>query len=126
MENHSKSSRLLYITYQIQEKKKRLMSINDTCKPLDIVYTLRLWRINGKVERIHSRKTRRIIAKVKADKFLKGFLCVNYGKAKTNTGKVDKITNSGTYETKKELLEALSAFTDKSLLEDTKKWINET
>ena len=102
------------------------MSINDTCKPFDIVYTLRLGKMNGKVERIHSRKTRRIIAKVKADKFLKGFLCVNYGIVRTNTGKVVKITNSGTYESKKELLESLSAFTENSLLEDTVEWIKES
>lgn len=90
------------------------MSINDIRKQYHIKIKLKLWRSDGKVKIYHSVKIRRIIAKVKADKFLKASLKVYYGKAKTNTGKIESITNSGTYQTKKELFQALSAFTEKS------------
>lgn len=101
------------------------MSTNDSCRQ-QIKITLKLWKINGEVKIYHSRKKRRILYKVEADKFRKAYLKVFYGKAKTNSGKVEPIINDGTYETKEELLRVLSAFTEKSLLDDTAKWIHES
>lgn len=73
------------------------MSTNDTYKKL----TLKLWKTDGKIKRYHSRKSRRIISKVKAEKFLKAYVKVTYRNG---------AYNDGTYESKQELLEALSAF----------------
>lgn len=86
--------------------------------------TIKLWKIDGKVKVYNSYKIRRIIIKIKADKVRKAYLKVFYGKASTNSGRIEEITNSGTYDSKNELLQVLSEFTDKSLLEDTNNWIN--
>lgn len=87
------------------------MSTNGSCKQ-QIKITLKLWKTNGEVKIYHSAKTRRILAKIKADKFLKASLKVCYGKAPSNTGRLEDITNSGTYFSKEELLMALSAFSE--------------
>lgn len=76
--------------------------------------TLKLWQENGQVKLYHSHKTRRIIAKVKAEKFLKTYIKVVYRKAESHSGRIEVFYNDGTYESKAELLQALAAFTEKS------------
>ena len=88
--------------------------------------TLKIWKSDGKDNQYHSNKTKRIFAKIKAGNFTKSFLKVSYGYAKTNTGRVEEIINSGTYFEKQDLRGALKAFTEKSLLEETETWINES
>lgn len=92
-------------------------------KKLNIKFTLKIWKQDETVQKYYSTKIRRIIAKVKADKFLKAYIKVSYGKGMTNKRKREEIYNDGIYDNPKELLEALSAFTERSLLEDTEKWV---
>lgn len=89
------------------------MSTNDSCKR-QIKITLKFWKSDGKIKIYCFSKTRRIIAKVKVDKFLKARLKVSYGRILTNTGKLENFTNSGTYFSKDELLMALYAFLERS------------
>lgn len=88
--------------------------------------TLKLWKDDGTTCTYCSSKTKRIVAKVKAEKFQKAYLRVYYGKAKTAMGKSEDIDNSGDYISPEEVLSTLSAFTEPALLEDTQKWIYAT
>ena len=63
--------------------------------------TLKLWCESGKINQYRSTKSRRIIAKVKAEKFLKAYLKVAYDNGSFN---------DGIYESRSELLYALSVF----------------
>lgn len=92
---------------------------------LPIKITLKLWEKDGTVKLYHSSKTRRIYAIIRADDFLKTYFKVVYGKARTITGKLETIFNDGYYGTREELLLALAAFTEKSLLDETEPWIRE-
>lgn len=85
--------------------------------------TLKLWKSDGRVKRYHSARTRRIYSILRAENFSKAYVKVVYGKGVTNRGKVEEIYNDGEYETLDELKHALSAFTEKSLLDGTEKWI---
>lgn len=97
---------------------------------LRMKFFLKLWRADGTVKRWHASRIRRIRAIFKADHFQnsmkKAYLKVWYGKAITNKGRLEDIYNDGEYETLDELRQALSAFTEKSLLYDTEKWIQES
>ena len=55
----------------------------------------------------------------------KWMLCVVYGKGNDVNGKVIEIKNCGEYSTANELLEAMKIFTEKSLLDETEKWMRE-
>lgn len=94
---------------------------------LHLRFILKLWKPDGKVKWWHTTKIRRIRSILKADVFQnsmeKAYLKVWYGKAVTNIGRVEDIVNEGDYESLDELKQALSAFTEKSLLDDTDKWI---
>lgn len=97
---------------------------------LRLKFFLKLWQEDGTVKRWHASRIRRIRAIFKADRFRnsmkKAYLRVWYGKAMTNKKILEDIYNDGEYETIEELRQALSAFTEKSLLDDTKKWIQES
>ena len=87
---------------------------------------LNLWKDEDKIKSYRSIKTKRIFAILKAQNFSKAFLKVFYGNAKTNSGKIEQIINCGTYFHKEETSQALSAFTEKNLLEETEEWIKES
>lgn len=66
---------------------------------------------NGKVDRIYpNTKTRRLFHRVKAGNFLKVYFKVEYGKAKTESGKEEMFYNDGEYTDPKEAYRALKAF----------------
>ena len=62
----------------------------------------------GRTSIYHSSKTKRIHAIIKKEKFLETFIKVDYG---------DGFNNSGVYANKKQLLLALRAFSEKSLVD---------
>jgi hypothetical protein len=66
------------------------------------------------VDRVRTRKTRRIYHYLQANKFSDCTfnLLVKYGKYKNNFGKIASFDNEGDYKTKKELIHALKAFTE--------------
>lgn len=74
------------------------------------VIIIKIWRNDHEVKAYRSRKTRRIIAKIKADIFVKASLKVWYGKYLSQSGKIENFTNEGIYCNQKDLLYALSAF----------------
>jgi hypothetical protein len=92
---------------------------------LNLRFIIKLWRNDRTVKIYHSRKIRRIYAILKADNFQKAYLKVLYGRATTNREEIEEIYNDGDYESKEELLFALSSFTEKDLIDDTQKWIEE-
>lgn len=63
---------------------------------------------SGRTSIYHSSKTKRIHAIIKKEKFLEAFIKVDYG---------DGFNNSGVYANKKQLLLALKAFSEKSLVD---------
>ena len=97
---------------------------------LRLKFTLKLWKADGTVKWWHTSKIRRIKAILKADRFQnsmkKAYLKVWYGKAMANKRRLEDIYNDGEYETIEELKQALLAFTEKSLLDDTVQWIRES
>lgn len=82
---------------------------------------------NGKVIRRTTKQRKTAIYKeIKAFQTQnpdKWSLCVVYGKVKQPNGKTEEITNSGEYTQESDLRNALSIFTEKTLLDDTEKWI---
>ena|SRR3989344_2250638 len=102
------------------------MANRNIVSNLTLKIVLKLWKDDGKIKTYHSRKTKRIFSRLKAEDFSKALLKVFYGRAKTNSGKIEPIVNSGTYFSKGEAHYALSAFTEKSLIEETEEWINES
>ena len=76
------------------------------------IITFKYWKQDGSVKLYHSSKTRRIISRVKADKFTKAYIKVVYGAYKNNYGTTSLFYNEGVYETKADLLYALHAFTE--------------
>lgn len=99
---------------------KRLSS-----RKLRLGLSLKLWKNDGVVSSYRFQKKSRLLAVAKATSWQKSYLKVFYGKGITNTGKLEDIYNDGEYEELEELKLALSAFTEKSLLDDTEKWIRE-
>ncbi len=87
--------------------------------------TLKLWKKDGGVSSYRFQKKSRLLGVAEAVPWQKAYLKVYYGKAITNKGRYEDIVNEGDYETLEELKQALSAFTEKSLLDDTEKWIRE-
>lgn len=73
---------------------------------------MKLWKPSGEIKEYFSNKIRRILSKVEADKFVKGYVKVSYGKRKSNMGKYENFYNDGTYQSKEELIHALHAFTE--------------
>ncbi|OGM54630.1 hypothetical protein A3F62_04865 [Candidatus Woesebacteria bacterium RIFCSPHIGHO2_12_FULL_44_11] len=71
--------------------------------------TIKITKPNGTVVKYRSAKTRRILAKVKANNFSKVYLKVDYG---------NDYYNDGNYESKTELLKAFSAFTKNPLVKN--------
>ena len=72
---------------------------------------------NGKVvERCQTHSKRRFYNRIRMinwqNSHFKVYLRVSYGKALTNFGKMENFYNDGEYETNKDLLEALTAFTE--------------
>lgn len=100
------------------------MSINDICKQRRIKITLKLWSNDGTVKIYHPPTIRRFLSTAKANKWEKAYVRVVYGKGVTNSGKIEQIYNDGTYFSLPELKDAFLAFTEKSLLEDTARWVN--
>lgn len=68
---------------------------------------MKLTRGDKTVSRYHSSRKRRILHLIKANNFAKAYLKVDYGKGDYN---------DGIYESKEELLLALSAFTENALV----------
>lgn len=100
------------------------MSTNDTCKRhLKLKFRLKLWKTDGRMKWWHTTKIKRIWVILKAEKFSESYIRVTYGKGVTNSRKIQEIYNDGDYKTLEELKQALLAFTEKSLLDDTEKWI---
>lgn len=99
---------------------KRLSS-----RKLRLGLTLKLWKNDGTASSYRFQKKSRLLAIAEAASWQKSYLKAFYGKGMTNTGKHEDIYNDGDYETLEELKQALSAFTEKSLLDDTEKWIQE-
>lgn len=75
-------------------------------------FCLKLWRVDGTVKRWHSSHVKRIYSIFKAEKFLKAYVKVVYGKAPTADGKIEEFYNDGIYETLKDLRQAFKAFTE--------------
>lgn len=71
--------------------------------------SLKLIKKNGNSYTYHTGKVRRIYSIVSHENFSQAFLKVDYGKG---------LNNSGFYPTKEELLFALKAFTERSLVEE--------
>ena len=72
---------------------------------------------NGKtIQRCQTHSRRRFYNRIRTinwqNKPIKVYLRVSYGRSKTNRGTVETFYNSGTYSTKHELLDALTAFTE--------------
>lgn len=88
--------------------------------------TLKLWDKANKAKTYTSNKTRRIFSLLKAEDFSKALIKVFYGKAKTNNRIIEPIVNSGIYFSKVDAHHAMTAFTEKSLIEETEKWIKES
>lgn len=82
------------------------------------------------VKRWHTTRIRRIRAIFKADRFRnsmkKAYLKVWYGKWLSNKNILEDVYNEGEYETIEEIKQAFSAFSEKSLLEDTRRRIQES
>ena len=76
----------------------------------------------GLVSYVGSKKSR-IMLRLEAvprQNVKKYWLRVTYGRAKDNFGKMETFDNEGEWETRKELLQALRAFTEADLL---KEWV---
>ncbi len=93
-------------------------------RKLRLGLTLKLWKRDGGVSSYRFQKKSRLLATAEAILWQKAYLKVYYGKAITNKGKLEDVVNEGDYETLDELKQALSAFTEKSLLDDTERWIH--
>jgi len=85
------------------------MSTNGSCKQR-VKITLKLWKNDGVMKTYHSTKTKRIFAKLKAEKFSKVYIKVSYGKGRTNRRTAEEFYNDGEYCNKSDALEALKAF----------------
>lgn len=75
------------------------------------VATATFWYPNGKKARIYpGTKTKRLYYKLRGRKWEKVYFRINYGMAKTSSGKKEMFYNSGTYTNVKEAIYALRAF----------------
>lgn len=114
----------------IKAMSRQTSSIHSQNNQLGLKFFLKLWRADGTVKRWHTSRIRRIRAIFKADRFRnsmkKAYLRVWYGKGMTNKRRLEDIYNDGEYETMEELKQAFFAFTEKSLLDDTRRWIRES
>src|SRR4030042_1246481 len=89
----------------------------DKSKSSPLKITLKLKGEGGGITMYWSSKTRRIYSILKHENFLEGYLKVDYGKSKDVFGKNSQFINDGTYKNKEDLISALSAFTEKSLVD---------
>lgn len=82
-------------------------------------YTYRVIKNGKTIDRCQTHSKRRFYHRIRTinwqKKPLKVYLRVSYGRGKTNRGTVETFYNSGTYTSKKDLLEALSAFIEQDL-----------
>lgn len=79
--------------------------------------TLKLYRKSGSTSIYHSTKTKRIFAILKHEDFSKCRLKVSYGKHQDVLGDLVDFCNSGDYYNREDLLFALRAFSERSLVD---------
>ena len=89
-------------------KKRFLNSQPNNLKSSRLRIILKLKNKDGRTSIYHSSKTKRIHAIIKKKKFFEAFIKVDYGYG---------FNNSGVYANKKQLLFALKAFSEKSLVD---------
>lgn len=83
--------------------------------------TFKAYENNGKVDRYEKSSIRAFYNHARSidfSKLKKIYLRVSYGRHLDNFGKMKTFYNDGFYETKKDFFEALSAFTETSLVND--------
>ena len=100
------------------------MENNLSKSNLSIKFTLKLWKDRQASKTYSPRTIRRFWSKVKANNWHKAYVKVTYGKAITNSGKLETIFNDGTYFSLPDIRQAVLAFTEQALLKDTYEWIN--
>lgn len=88
-------------------------------------FSLKGWGDDQTISKCQTGNIDRIWSKVVRGKFQKAYLKVSYGKGLTNLGCIEEISNEGIYDSREDLSQALKAFTEEDLLNDTKKWIGE-
>lgn len=90
------------------------MNIPDDRKQILHKIILKLWIYSEKVKGYYSFKTKRIIAKAKAEESQMAYIKVCYGKFIASSERIESFINEGTFANISELLFTLSAFLEKS------------